>query len=659
MDNNKKLLEGLLKADGIDPANITESERMVFRQMLEREKKRMKRLSWLTVGVVWIFAMAMIGLCVSEKIMEALHIPFVVTWLGLMAMMCFIFITRFPRHNRKLKESSRKVGRLHFLVHGKHRGFALVGKKDGKRFIDWPGILMIASALWLTMSLGGAGVYYLLCQRWIYSSVPMLHIFLCTVTSLSFVIFLLLEGLKAPLGELVEIKVISKQSKPCSPRPNIWRIIMKSKITKFAAAAVIIIAVLIGINQFGGSIDIVTPAFGITDVKELLQAAKTIHMKGRMYFPLLKLGKEQSSVEVEYWLDIENGKWKLTYPGYSNINNEDIKIHVSENISDGKYEMRVNHSDKAVSFSNLSPFQRRLFARKNRYTFFEFIYINFDLFDYIKVGQEVIDGADFDIWEGLREDNFGTQMKVKAWLSPTTGNFGRIKTWARQADGAMAKRMEIDLVERDIEIPDEMFLTEAPAGYVLKNTKNTAIVRELGNASVSNESVSLNCHIVFTMADGSVIIGWSSEDRESSEPQAKFFEDLQIAGPLPKLATEVYAIKASSMDEDITYRGYHLAYTQKKGKFYEWSIYIPEQRSAPKSMLGYKLVHRYNPESREINAKLSIAVAAELSIENADDFNSFVCGAMADLSDNEYVPEYVTYDNVLNLVEEIRITMKE
>ena len=37
MDNDKKLFDGLLKADGIDPANITESERMVFREMLDRE----------------------------------------------------------------------------------------------------------------------------------------------------------------------------------------------------------------------------------------------------------------------------------------------------------------------------------------------------------------------------------------------------------------------------------------------------------------------------------------------------------------------------------------------------------------------------------------------------------------------------------------------
>jgi len=38
---------------------------------------------------------------------------------------------------------------------------------------------------------------------------------------------------------------------------NVWRTIMKSKISKMAAAAAIIIALLIGIHQLGGS----TPAF--------------------------------------------------------------------------------------------------------------------------------------------------------------------------------------------------------------------------------------------------------------------------------------------------------------------------------------------------------------------------------------------------------------
>ncbi|MHC4636050.1 MAG: hypothetical protein ACYTBV_00945 [Planctomycetota bacterium] len=55
------------------------------------------------------------------------------------------------------------------------------------------------------------------------------------------------------------LSVFNKSQKKNSPHTqtwqNIWRIIMKSRIIRLAVAAVIIIAVLIGINQFGGSID--------------------------------------------------------------------------------------------------------------------------------------------------------------------------------------------------------------------------------------------------------------------------------------------------------------------------------------------------------------------------------------------------------------------
>lgn len=45
-----------------------------------------------------------------------------------------------------------------------------------------------------------------------------------------------------------------KHNKRAPNQPDIWRIIMKSRISILAAAAVIIIAVLVGINQFGGSV---------------------------------------------------------------------------------------------------------------------------------------------------------------------------------------------------------------------------------------------------------------------------------------------------------------------------------------------------------------------------------------------------------------------
>jgi len=42
MDNNKKFLEGLLKADGIDPAGATKAERIAFTKMLDKHSKPKK-----------------------------------------------------------------------------------------------------------------------------------------------------------------------------------------------------------------------------------------------------------------------------------------------------------------------------------------------------------------------------------------------------------------------------------------------------------------------------------------------------------------------------------------------------------------------------------------------------------------------------------------
>jgi outer membrane lipoprotein-sorting protein len=52
---------------------------------------------------------------------------------------------------------------------------------------------------------------------------------------------------------LTEIKSRTKSS---PHHPTTWRIIMKSKLTKLAVAAVIIIAIIVIINQFGVSVDI-------------------------------------------------------------------------------------------------------------------------------------------------------------------------------------------------------------------------------------------------------------------------------------------------------------------------------------------------------------------------------------------------------------------
>ncbi len=56
-------------------------------------------------------------------------------------------------------------------------------------------------------------------------------------------------------AEAVLVKSTKNQVAVLPRRHSIWRKIMKSKITKLAAAAVIIIAILIGVHYLGGSID--------------------------------------------------------------------------------------------------------------------------------------------------------------------------------------------------------------------------------------------------------------------------------------------------------------------------------------------------------------------------------------------------------------------
>jgi hypothetical protein len=70
-------------------------------------------------------------------------------------------------------------------------------------------------------------------------------------------------------------KMLDEQLKP-GLRADIWRKIVHSKMTKFAAAAVIIMAMLIGINWFGGSVDVATIAFA--EISEAMKKVPWMHM---------------------------------------------------------------------------------------------------------------------------------------------------------------------------------------------------------------------------------------------------------------------------------------------------------------------------------------------------------------------------------------------
>ena len=96
-----------------------------------------------------------------------------------------------------------------------------------------------------------------------------------------------------------------KKSKACESavtRPHIGRIIMKSRITKFAAAAVIIIAVMLIISQFGGSINVSAVAWA--DVARVINNTSIFHWDGTT--------EKQDGTSIlsvtEYWMDMKQGR---------------------------------------------------------------------------------------------------------------------------------------------------------------------------------------------------------------------------------------------------------------------------------------------------------------------------------------------------------------
>lgn len=77
---------------------------------------------------------------------------------------------------------------------------------------------------------------------------------------------------------------------------SVWRKIMKSRITKFATAAVIIIGVLIGIHHFGGSIDGASVAWA--RVRGAVREVAWMHMVGKSW------QGENEYNEFEHWVSL-------------------------------------------------------------------------------------------------------------------------------------------------------------------------------------------------------------------------------------------------------------------------------------------------------------------------------------------------------------------
>jgi len=462
------------------------------------------------------------------------------------------------------------------------------------------------------------------------------------------------------LNDALQAGKLKPQERAAHPEPRIRRFIMRNSITKLATAALVVLAAALGLSLLNRSTQ---PVYGMTEALELIAKAKTMHIKG-CRFSWTDSTPEPLKLPFEQWHDFENGRYH-----FDTTHNRDGEIGNHLLICDGQYVMREGAYKpaggtwhKTVEFRKVDPNAGREGSGLDYYRQLSRIE------GFNKVGSEVIDGEAYDIWQGefdVGGDGF-TRRRLQAWLSPRTGNVGRTRGfWQEQ--GQWILTTERTLIERDVPLDESLFLTEPRPGHEITTPKEKATVSELRPPDIY-EHTKFNyaplmywVRPVFALEGGSLLACWQGVDNLESHDQSKYFANLQVGNDLPKLPAEVYALSPEPNVRDVMFTGFHLAHTEKETelgrRWYEWSLYIPDgEPPEPKAVLNYRIHYRLNIDRTDSNgiSVLQTAVAAPPKIETEADFETKVRKAMAERSDNGAIPDHVTYENVLQLAEQLR-----
>jgi hypothetical protein len=138
---------------------------------------------------------------------------------------------------------------------------------------------------------------------------------------------------KAVLGDVVEAFEESKKNKSVITQPSIWRIIMNSRITKLATAAVIIIAVIFGLTTIldHGA----TPAYAVEQTIKAMKEIRTVYMKGEFY----------RQGEFECWMKFDGDPDKPTHVWLGRFGHNMCKICSPAGV------FGLNKRTKAVHFA--------------------------------------------------------------------------------------------------------------------------------------------------------------------------------------------------------------------------------------------------------------------------------------------------------------------
>jgi hypothetical protein len=242
-----------------------------------------------------------------------------------------------------------------------------------------------------------------------------------------------------------------------SQRPqNVWRIIMKNRITKLAAAAVIIIGVLLGLYFIGGP-DMAGVAWG--EVVENVEQIQTYMYRGRSTMTGGPVGDDIQEMEmVMYWSLAHGLRMDMYMDGKIAANTyilpaEKMMIQL---MPEQKRYMRMLLTDEHLKKMEEEQNNPRYMVKQ------------FMAHEYTELGRDIIDGIEVEgievtdpkVWGGMVEKPVG-----RLWVDVATNLPVRMEMEMAMED--METKLVMDQFEWGIELDPSLFEPVIPADYEL------------------------------------------------------------------------------------------------------------------------------------------------------------------------------------------------
>ncbi len=279
---------------------------------------------------------------------------------------------------------------------------------------------------------------------------------------------------EAVLNDTIKVFEKAKNKKSASHQPNIWRIIMKNRITKLATAAAIIVAALIGIHLLS-SVSGTSVAFA--DVLEHIQ-------RSSYAFDLTVVTQEEASTTVQAMV-LEPGRMRLDASGGLG------KISSIINTTEGKHLILL-HKQKAGFMFNEPPDTDKYAGAVGIIALCTKPVENlWNLRDGTeeKLAERKIDGQTAEGFKIFQEDQI-FQNDITIWAHAKTGEPVLVEMISTPLeDSSKSMTWTMNNFDLEVELAESMFSLVLPPGYTLSHQLDLDELETAAESSVEAKKI--------------------------------------------------------------------------------------------------------------------------------------------------------------------------